>query len=64
VHIAVAEDDPEQAALLTLWLEGGQHTARTFPTIAGCVAGLKAERFDLLLADWMLPDGTGVQLLE
>jgi len=64
MHIGIAEDDADQLALLALWLEGGGHTSKGFATAAGFIDGLKKERFDLLLLDWMLPDGTGADLLS
>ena len=64
MHIGIAEDDPDQAALVSLWLEGAGHSARAFGTAASYVEALKKERFDLLLIDWMLPDGTGADLLQ
>lgn len=64
MHIGIAEDDVDQLALLQLWLEGAEHSVRGFGTVAGYIEALKRERFDLLLIDWMLPDGTGAELLQ
>jgi two-component system response regulator RegX3 len=64
VHVGLAEDDPEQAALLSLWLQGGQHSVKSFSTLSSYVDALKREHFDLLLVDWMLPDGTGAEALD
>jgi DNA-binding response OmpR family regulator len=64
MHIGIAEDDVDQLALLQLWLEGAQHSVRGFGTAAGYIEALKKERFDLLLIDWMLPDGTGAELIQ
>lgn len=64
MHIGIAEDDVDQLALLQLWLEGAEHSVRGFGTVAGYIEALKRERFDLLLIDWMLPDGTGGELLQ
>ncbi len=64
MHIGIAEDDPDQLDLLRLWLESRQHTTRGFGTAAAFIEGLKREHFDLLLIDWMLPDGTGADLLH
>jgi two-component system response regulator RegX3 len=64
MHIGIAEDDPDQVALLQLWLEGSQHSVRSFGTAATYIEALKKERFDLLLIDWMLPDGTGAELIQ
>lgn len=64
MHIGIAEDDVDQLALLQLWLEGAEYSVRGFGTVAGYIEALKRERFDLLLIDWMLPDGTGGELLQ
>jgi DNA-binding response OmpR family regulator len=63
MHIGIAEDDGDQLAALELWLADGEHTTKGFATAAGFLEALKRERFDLLLVDWMLPDGTGHDLL-
>ena len=64
MHIAILEDDPDQRDLLELWVSNGQHTSRGFELAATFIEGLKKERFDLLMIDWMLPDGTGAEVLQ
>jgi two-component system response regulator RegX3 len=64
MHIAILEDDSDQRDLLELWVSSGQHTSRGFGTTAQFIEGIKKERFDLLLIDWMLPDGTGADVLH
>jgi DNA-binding response OmpR family regulator len=64
MHIAILEDDADQRALLELWVGSGQHTTRGFGMAAEFIEGAKRERFDLLLIDWMLPDGTGADVLQ
>lgn len=63
MHIGVAEDDRDQFDLLSLWLAAGRHTCEGSSTAADFIATLKKKRFDLLLVDWMLPDGTGADIL-
>ena len=63
MNIGIAEDDPDQLALISGWLEGVQHSVRGFGTAAAFFDALKKEHFDLLLIDWTLPDGTGADLL-
>jgi two-component system response regulator RegX3 len=63
MHIGIVEDDPDQLGLISLWLEAAQHSVRGFGTAADYLDALKKEHFDLLLIDWMLPDGTGADLL-
>jgi two-component system response regulator RegX3 len=63
MHIGIAEDDLDQLDLLSLWLTGADHSTRGHGTAADFIAGLKKERFDMLMIDWMLPDGNGADLL-
>lgn len=63
MHIAILEDDEEQRELMALWLAGVSYSTHGFGTRASCIEGLKRERFDLLLLDWMLPDGNGADVL-
>lgn len=63
MHVAFAEDDPDQAALIALWLEQAGHTCVGCATKADFVAALQASRFDALIVDWMLPDGSGAEVL-
>jgi DNA-binding response OmpR family regulator len=63
MHIGIAEDDPDQVALIALWLEGAGHTTEAFASVAGTLHALGRQRFELLVFDWMLPDGTGAELL-
>lgn len=64
MHIGVLEDDEAQRQLLELWISSGQHTSKGFTTAAEFRNGLDAERFDLLMVDWMLPDGNGADVLQ
>ena len=64
MYIGIAEDDPDQAALISLWLEGAGHATSAFGSVAATLDALEKERFELLVFDWMLPDGTGADLLK
>jgi two-component system response regulator RegX3 len=64
MHIALVEDDVEQRNLLGLWLTSGSHTVVPSDTSAAFIEALKCERFDLLIVDWVLPDGTGGDVLR
>lgn len=64
MHIGFLEDDDDQRALIGLWLDAAGHTRKDFTTVASALEGLKRERFDLLLIDWMLPDGNGSEVLQ
>jgi two-component system response regulator RegX3 len=64
MHIGVLEDDPDQQALIGLWLRSAQHTVEIFGTVTEMMEALKSGSFDALLLDWMLPDGNGGQVLR
>ncbi len=64
MHIALVEDDSDQLALLKLMIGSDNHTTRGFDSVSSVVEALKSNKFDLLLVDWMLPDGSGADLLK
>ena len=64
MHVGIAEDDPDQMALLKLWLVEAGHTVLGHANVAAAIDGFGKERFELLVIDWMLPDGTGADLLH
>lgn len=64
MHIGILEDDTDQQALLGLWLAVAKHSFTVFGTVALMLEGLKREHFDALLLDWMLPDGSGIEVLQ
>lgn len=64
MHIGLLEDDDDQRALMGLWLDAAQHSHRDFCSVAQMMEALESERFDLLLLDWRLPDGSGSHVLQ
>lgn len=64
MHIALLEDDIDQMALIELWVAEAGHVVTGFPTIGEFIRGLKSGTFELLILDWMLPDGSGADALE
>ncbi len=64
MKIALLEDDPQQAELVSSWLTESGHTVthrlegRTF------LKTFKTEIFDLAILDWELPDQTGLDVLR
>ncbi|MCE1183127.1 MAG: response regulator transcription factor [Rhodocyclales bacterium] len=64
MHIGILEDDATQLELYKLWLSSAQHSYQCHGTVASFVDALPRERFDLLLIDWMLPDGSGDQVVK
>lgn len=64
MHVGVLEDDVIHQALIQLWLKAAHHTFSAFGSVAAMIEGLKSEHFDVLLIDWMLPDGSGAEVLR
>lgn len=64
VTIGLLEDDPDQAALLSAWLEAEGYVVRQFPSAAAFRSRKGIVAIDLLLLDWMLPDATGIEIVQ
>ena len=64
MYIAILEDDPGQAKLMTLWLERGGHACKTFATGKEFIEKVANEQFNLLILDWELPDIKGDVVLQ
>lgn len=62
MRIALLEDDEHIAKLICLWIEEEGHHCTIFADGRQMLNALKADSFDLLLLDWMVPeiDGEGV----
>jgi DNA-binding response OmpR family regulator len=64
MNIAIAEDDPDQLALIRLWLEQSGHSVTGHGSCQALIEAQQRQHDDLLLVDWMLPDGTGREVIE
>lgn len=64
MHIALLEDDAAQLGLFKIYLESGGHTCDGFETSKAFAEGLRRSRYDLLVVDWMLPDGRGDLVIQ
>jgi DNA-binding response OmpR family regulator len=64
MHVGILEDDEFQLAIIHLWLGAANHSFSSFGSVAAAIEGLKAEHFDAYLLDWVLPDGTGAEVLR
>lgn len=62
--IALLEDDPDQAAILQAWLEGGGHQCQAFDAGQKFIKGIQEQAFDLYIIDWILPDISGLDVLN
>lgn len=59
MRIGILEDDATQIELYSLWLATAHHQCSFYQTVASFVTALATEKFDLLLVDRLLPDGSG-----
>lgn len=64
MRIALLEDDEFQANALIVWLEAVGHEVGSWQTCADFRTALEKESFDLLILDWILPDGSGLDVLD
>ncbi len=64
MRIALLEDDPDQAALLSLWLEDAEYIVSQYDTASEFLRDARRESFDLYLIDWLLPDLNGIEVLD
>ena len=64
MYIGILEDDAAQQELYQLWFSSAQHNCRCYAAAKDFIDALGAERFDLLLIDWMLPESSGEAVLQ
>ncbi len=64
LRVAIVEDDPPQAALLSHWLRRGGHRSHHFDRGATVIHALTQNSFDVLVLDWNLQDISGVEVLR
>ena len=62
VQLLLVEDEPTHAILMTSKLEELGVTVEHARTRAGAIAALSRARFDLVILDMSLPDGTGEEI--
>jgi DNA-binding response OmpR family regulator len=64
LRIAYLEDDLDQSTLVAHWLNSAGHQVTCFQSGRELVKVLRSESFDLLILDWMVPDMTGLEVLN
>jgi DNA-binding response OmpR family regulator len=64
VKIAIVDDDPDMAELLSLWLAQEGYDNDYYSSGQDFIKALNSKNFDLLLLDWVMPDFDGEQVLE
>lgn len=63
MRIALVEDDPDQSALLDVWLSDEGFDCYVYENGAKAMKAFQKESFDLILLDWFLPDINGDKIL-
>ncbi len=64
MRIALLEDDPDQAALLVLWLSDAGHQCVHYAESKRFLRAINRESYDLLILDWMVPEMNGLEVLN
>lgn len=62
--VGLLEDDQDMAALVAQWLDEAGYGVRLFRNATEYRRRQGSEAVDLLLLDWMLPDGSGIEVIE
>lgn len=64
MRVAILEDDPDQAELISQWLEHADHTVEHHADAANFLRAVRRDSYDLYVLDWMLPDLSGIEVLK
>ena len=64
MRVGLLEDDADHAALMTRALRGAGHSCQVYATGGRFLQAIVHETFDVLVLDWMLPDMTGIDVLD
>jgi DNA-binding response OmpR family regulator len=64
LRIALLEDDSDQSEIIRHWLEDADHSVVEFARGSEFLRGARRDSFDLFLLDWMLPDISGLEVLN
>jgi DNA-binding response OmpR family regulator len=64
VRVAILEDDPDQAEIVSAWLTDAGHTIELHEAGKSFLRAVRRDSFDLYLLDWVLPDISGIEVLE
>lgn len=64
MRITLLEDDNVQAEMFQDWLTQNNHEVTHFDTCAKIIDALADGQFEMLILDWELPDGSGIDVLH
>lgn len=63
MHIGILEDETTQQEMYRLWFGSAGFSCDCFATAKEFTEALRARQYDTLIIDWMVPDGSGVDVL-
>jgi DNA-binding response OmpR family regulator len=64
IRLLLVEDHVDTARALVRLLEKRSYTIETAPSVATALEAIERGKFDLILCDLGLPDGTGIDLIK
>jgi len=64
LRTAILEDDPDQLALLSRWIEGAGHQVHGYLAGYDILRNAARASFDLFVLDWEVPDISGLDVLR
>ena len=64
MRIGLLEDDADHAAMVAGMVFAAGHSCEVYGTGARFIQAMVRETFDVLVLDWMLPDMTGIEVLD
>jgi DNA-binding response OmpR family regulator len=64
LRIALVEDDPDQAEILTILLTDAGHRCTHFANARQFMRNITHESYDLVMLDWVLPDLGGDEVVK
>jgi len=64
LRVALLEDDPDQAELTRRWLTNAEYSVDCHADGGSFLRAVRRESFDLYVLDWVLPDLSGIEVLQ
>lgn len=64
MRVAILEDDADQAELTRRWLANAEYSVDCYADAGGFLRAVRRESFDLYVLDWVLPDLSGIEVLQ
>jgi len=64
LRVAILEDDPDQAEIVSHWLKDAGYTVSCNGDAASFLRAVRRDSFDMYVLDWVLPDLSGIEVLK